>query len=89
MFDELATEKRVRWDPKTNFFLGICRQHAHKTSTEFVNEGDMEELFKNLDDGVVHYVAEVRHFDSFWNLIPSTDGSILGHNCCSRSLVQR
>jgi hypothetical protein len=65
MFDELATEKRVRWDPKTNFFLGICRQHAHKTSTEFVNEGDMEELFKNLDNGVVHYAAEVGDFDSF------------------------
>ena len=62
MFDELATEKRIRWDPKTNFFLGICRQHAHKTSAEFVNEGDMEELFKNLDDDVVHYAAEVRTF---------------------------
>jgi hypothetical protein len=58
MFDELATEKRIRWDPKTNFFLGICRE----TSTEFVNEGDMEELFRNLDDGVVHYAAEVRTF---------------------------
>ena len=45
MFDEIATEKRIRWDPKTNFFLGVCRQHASKTSMEFVNEGDMEELF--------------------------------------------
>ena len=60
MFDELATEKRIRWDSKTNFFLGICRQHAHKASTEFVNEEDMEELFRNLDDGVLHYAAEVR-----------------------------
>ena len=25
MFDELATEKRIRWDPKTNCFLGLCR----------------------------------------------------------------
>jgi hypothetical protein len=59
MFDELATEKRIRWDQKTNLFLGVCRQHAHKTSTEFVNEEDMEELFRNLDNGVVHYAAEV------------------------------
>lgn len=66
MFDELATEKRVRWDPKTNFFLGVCRQHAHKTSTEFVNEGDMEELFRNLDDGGVHYAAEVGVLVPFW-----------------------
>lgn len=60
MFDELAMEKRIRWDPKTNHFLGICREHAHKTSTEFVNENDMEELFQNLDDGEVHYAGEVR-----------------------------
>ncbi|KAF8810813.1 hypothetical protein BYT27DRAFT_7221830 [Phlegmacium glaucopus] len=58
MFVELATEKRIRWDPKTNHFLGICREHGHKTSTEFVNEDDMEELFQNLDDGKVHYAGE-------------------------------
>lgn len=45
MFDELATEKRIHWDPKTNYFLGVCRQHAHRTSTEFVNKRDLEELF--------------------------------------------
>lgn len=60
MFDELATEKRIRWDPKTNYFLSICRQHVHKTSMEFVNEGDMEELFWKLDDGEIHYTGEVR-----------------------------
>ena len=54
MFDELATEKRVRWDPISNYFLGLCREHAHNTATEFVNEGDMEELFQRLDDGRVH-----------------------------------
>ena len=62
MFDELATKKRIRWDPKTNFFLGVCRQHTSRTLMEFVNEGDMEELFQCLDDGVVHYAAEVRNF---------------------------
>jgi hypothetical protein len=59
-FDELATEKRVRWDPKTNFFLGICREHGHRTSLEFNNEGDMQEVFRCLDDGELHYAAEVR-----------------------------
>ncbi|KAF8155871.1 hypothetical protein B0H34DRAFT_798966 [Crassisporium funariophilum] len=58
MFDELATEKRIRWDPKTNYFLGVCRQHAHKASIEFVNEGDLEELFQHIGDGEVHYAAE-------------------------------
>ena len=50
MFDEIATEKRIRWDPKTNYFLGLCREHAHNTATEFINEGDLEELFQALDD---------------------------------------
>jgi hypothetical protein len=89
MFDELATEKRIRWDPKSNYFLGVCREHAHKTSMEFVNEGDMEELFRKLDDGEIHYAGEVRTFQTF-NLIPweqfasvSIDKSILGNcRCC-------
>ena len=59
MFDELATEKRICWDPKTNYFLGLCREHSHKTSTEFINEGDMEELFQKLDDGTIHHTGEV------------------------------
>jgi hypothetical protein len=62
MFDELATEKRIRWDPKTNNFLGLCREHAHRTSSQFINEGDLEELFKQIDDGNVHYAGEVSLF---------------------------
>jgi hypothetical protein len=60
MFDELATEKRVCWNPKTNYFLGLCREHAHNTTTEFTNEANMEELFQRLDDGKVHHAGEVR-----------------------------
>jgi hypothetical protein len=62
MFDEIATEKRIRWDPKTNYFLGLCREHAHHTATEFINEGDMEKLFQMLDDRKVHHAGEVRTF---------------------------
>ena len=62
MFDEIATEKRIRWDPKTNYFLGLCREHGHNTATEFINEGDLEELFQALDDGRVHHAGEVRQF---------------------------
>lgn len=70
MFDELATEKRIRWDQKTNHFLGVCREHAHKTSLEFVNEGDMEELFRAIDNDEVHYAKEVRSkFGSIWNAV--------------------
>jgi hypothetical protein len=63
MFDELATEKRIRWDPKTNYFLGVCRQHAHRTSMEFINEGDLEELFRHIESvnesENIHYASEV------------------------------
>lgn len=69
MFDEIATEKRIRWDPKTNFFLGVCRQHASRTSMEFVNQGDMEELFQCLDDGDIHYAGEVRDLLPYQGLI--------------------
>src|SRR5271155_4708451 len=62
MFDEIATEKRIRWHPKTNYFLGLCREHAHNTATEFINEDNMEELFQTLDDGQVHHAGEVRKF---------------------------
>lgn len=62
MFDEIATEKRIRWDPKTNYFLGVCREHAHKTSMEFINEGDMEEVFRKLDSDEIHHAGEVRWF---------------------------
>ena len=62
MFDKLAAEKRIRWDPKTNHFLGVCRQHAHKTLMEFIDERDLEELFQCLDNGDIHYAAEVRKY---------------------------
>jgi hypothetical protein len=72
MFNELATEKRIRWDPKTNDFLVVCREHAHKTLMEFVNEEDMEELFRCIDNGEVHHAKEVRTtFGSIWNLLPN------------------
>ncbi|KAK7016164.1 hypothetical protein R3P38DRAFT_2543037 [Favolaschia claudopus] len=62
MFDELATEKRIRWDDKTNNFLGVCRQHGHRVSLQFNNEDDLEELFRALDSTVptqaVHHAGE-------------------------------
>jgi len=54
MFNELETEKRIWWDQKTNHFLSVCWEHAHKTSLEFVNKGDMEELFWVIDNDEVH-----------------------------------
>ncbi|PPQ92922.1 LOW QUALITY PROTEIN: hypothetical protein CVT25_006605 [Psilocybe cyanescens] len=62
MFDELAVEKRIRWDPKSNKFVGVCREHGHRTSLDFINEGNLEELFRRLDSEEesekVHHAGE-------------------------------
>jgi hypothetical protein len=59
MYDELAMEKRIRWDHQENTFLGVCRQHASKVSLQFNSENDLEELFRALKNGDVHYAGEV------------------------------
>ena len=68
MFDELATEKCLRWDPKTDLLLGVCREHAHENELQFLNEEVLEELFMNLDANPpkVHYAAEVRVVVQIW-----------------------
>ncbi|KAF7371921.1 hypothetical protein MVEN_00049800 [Mycena venus] len=62
MFDELATEKRIRWDDKTNNFIGVCRQHGRRVSLQFNSENDLTELFRALEstvpEDVVHYAGE-------------------------------
>ncbi|KAF9455979.1 hypothetical protein BDZ94DRAFT_1302808 [Collybia nuda] len=58
MFNEIAIEKCLRWDPSTNIFLGVCREHSKGVSLEFNSEGDLEELFDSLDNNKVHYAGE-------------------------------
>ncbi|KAF9037331.1 hypothetical protein BDZ89DRAFT_946145, partial [Hymenopellis radicata] len=58
MFDEMSIEKRIRWDDKTNFFRGVCREHGEKVSLEFGSVDELKELFRSLDDGKVHYASE-------------------------------
>ena len=60
MFDELATEKRPRWDDKSNKFLGVCREHGHMTSLEFTSEDDLVMLWNELESGKIHLSHEVR-----------------------------
>jgi hypothetical protein len=59
MFDELAIEKRPRWDDKSNRVLGICREHGSGTSLEFTNEDDLETLWDELGSGKIHLAHEV------------------------------
>lgn len=86
-----ATEKCIWWDPKTNYFLGLCREHAHNTCAEFINEGDMEEVFQALDNEEVHCVPEVRKYLSVENASIFASASrlisdlFLGNNCSSQN----
>ena len=64
MIDEIALEKRIRWDSRTNKFLGVCREHADKVSTTFETMADAEELVKAIDDGRVH-LCQRGQFRSF------------------------
>jgi hypothetical protein len=85
MLDELATEKRPRWDDRTNNFLGLCREHGHLTSTTFTSEQDLDDMMESVKKGQVHYASEVRI--KFLMSLPSSNifissVTILG-NCCS------
>jgi hypothetical protein len=59
MFDEIATEKRPRWDYKQDKFLGICQEHGHLTNLDFKRGEDLDHLFEELDMGEIHYASEV------------------------------
>jgi hypothetical protein len=91
MFEEVATEKCILWDPKTNYFLG----HVHNTCAEFINEGDMEEVFRVLDNKEVHCTPEVRKYPSVENASVFASASrlisdlLLGNDCSSRNFLQR
>jgi hypothetical protein len=59
MLDELAVEKRPRWDSYTDKFQGTCREHNHKISLSFSTERELTMLCNALDSGEVHLASEV------------------------------
>jgi hypothetical protein len=59
MLDEIATEKHLRWDDRTNHILGLCREHAHRTSTTFESEHVLDDVMECVNNGTVHYATEV------------------------------
>lgn len=59
MFDEITTKKQIQLDLHKDIFLGVCCEHGHWMSLEFLMAEDLEELFHSLDDGEVYYAVEV------------------------------
>jgi hypothetical protein len=68
IYDEIATDRRIRWDPRTNSFLGVCRPHANKTSLQFNSEKEIEELFRAKEEGKIHFAGEVSDRSFFHTL---------------------
>ncbi|KAJ7716434.1 hypothetical protein B0H16DRAFT_1898367 [Mycena metata] len=58
MLDEIAVERRARWDDKTNMILGACREHSANVPLEFGDMADAELFFKELQAGNVHLATE-------------------------------
>jgi len=70
MFDELAVEKRPRWDDKTNKVLGVCREHGQGTSLEFTSEDDLDVLWDELKSEKIHLAHEVSHSGLITSIVP-------------------
>ncbi|KZS91426.1 hypothetical protein SISNIDRAFT_402445, partial [Sistotremastrum niveocremeum HHB9708] len=56
--DEIAVEKRMRWDPERNMIIGLCREHGHKRSLEFNTMDEADEILKCLVSGEMHLSSE-------------------------------
>ena len=59
MLDELAVEKRVRWDDLHNKFQGTCREHNHWIPLEFTSEKELGLLCEAIENDEVHLATEV------------------------------
>ena len=59
MFDELAVEKRPRWDDKSNKVLGVCCEHGRETSLDFTSKDDLDVLWEELKSEKIHLAHEV------------------------------
>lgn len=60
MLDELAVEKRVRWDDLHNKFQGTCREHNHRIPLDFISETELDILCGAIENDEVHLATEVR-----------------------------
>lgn len=62
MLDELAVEKRVRWDDLHNKFQGTCREHNHRIPLDFTSEQELNILCDAIQSDEVHLATEVVRF---------------------------
>ena len=59
MADEIKLESRMRWDPRTNNILGICREHGKRYGLEFRSMAQATALRDGIRDEDVHLASKV------------------------------
>lgn len=59
MFDEVALERRLRWQRLNNMILGVCQEHGSQVSLEFKTAGDVHALIDALARKEIHFSSEV------------------------------
>jgi hypothetical protein len=57
--DELKLERRMRWEPRKNVILGICREHSERFGLEFRSMAQAYALRDGLQNGSIHLASEV------------------------------
>ena len=57
--DELKVQERLRWDPRTNYILGVCREHGKLCALEFRSMVQADAIADALREKRVHLATEV------------------------------
>ncbi|KAJ7774636.1 hypothetical protein DFH07DRAFT_732382 [Mycena maculata] len=58
MLDEITTERRARYDDRTNMVVGVCRQHGYKLPLELKTEASLNLLCDGVRKGKAHLAGE-------------------------------
>ena len=61
MFDEIAIEKRLLWNDKSDSFLGICREHGNsqQCDSRVLTEKELEIVYDALKSRKIHLASEL------------------------------
>jgi hypothetical protein len=57
--DELKVQERLRWDPRTNNILGVCREHGKQSALEFRSIVQADAVAEALREKRIHLATEV------------------------------
>ena len=57
--DEIKIQERLRWEPKSNVILGVCREHGSYCALEFRSVYQADRLLDCLKSKTVHLATEV------------------------------